>query len=128
MALHRARINSLVFGLIVGVIVGQGSGVPTSTAAPKEPPARLVVGLKGPLTPAVVKELRRTFGNRIVQMAPIGANTLVLLRRGETLEEVQRRSRLIAYVEPEVVMGAAPMARSALVVIPAPRWQKAPLK
>lgn len=134
MALLRARVNSLVIGLIIGAgLAGTGTGSGGAAAAPApprqmEPPARLVVGLKGPLTPAVIAELKRTFKGRIVQMAPVGANTLVLLRRGETLEQVQQQSKLISYVEPEVVMGAGPVARAALVVIPAPKWQKAPPK
>jgi len=86
--------------------------------------SRVVVGLKDPLTPPVIKELQQTFGPRILNIAPGGAYALVLLRPGETLEEVQAKSARIAWVEPEVVMGAAKEARQAVVVIPAPRWPK----
>ena len=125
MAILRARVNLLALGFVVGFAVGQGSDL-MSTAAPaaKEPPARLVVGLKGPLTPAVVAELKRTFRDRIVLMAPLGQDTLVLLRRGETLEEVQRQSKLIRYVEPEGLYQAAAEARKSVLLIPAPRWPK----
>lgn len=116
------RCTTLVAGIGIGVMLAQ-SPMPRADAA-KAKPSRVVVGLKDPLTPPVIRELRRTFGARLLTIAPGGAYALVLLRPGETLAAVQARSRRIAWVEPEVAMSLSPDARGAALVIPAPRAKR----
>lgn len=146
MRILRARAYSLAIGLFIGCFLGaRGTTLllPEAHAAKgqqtlkkakqivkKQQRTRVVVGLKDPLTPPVIEELNKVFRDpktgkaRIINIAPGGAYALVLLVPGETLEQVQAKSSRIAWVEPEVVMGAAQEARSAVVVIPAPRWPK----
>ena len=130
MVLPRTHPISLFVGISIGAglagpVSGQKAGrVPTPRSLTA--PMRVVVGLKDPLTPPVIRELKAVFGARIMNIAPGGAYALVLLRPGETLDEVQAKSRRISFVEPEVVMGATKEARTAVVVIPAPKWPKAP--
>jgi hypothetical protein len=82
----------------------------------------VVVALKDPLTPTTRRELERTFGERLLLIGHGDQSLLVLLRPGETLQQVQARSTLIRYVDPEDVMGIAGEERNAALLIPAPRW------
>jgi hypothetical protein len=139
----RAQAKSLTLGLLAGIFLGANGAVSTLRPAEaakedtrrraeriiqKQQKQRVVVGLRDPLTPTIIKELRSTFKSRILNLTPGNTYALVLLRPGETLAEVQARSLRIQFVEPEVAMGVAQDARMAAVVIPAPRAPKAPKK
>jgi hypothetical protein len=122
----RSRLSALVAGLSIGTVFGAcglAPGLQIACATPA-PPSRVVVGLKDPVTPAVVAELKRVFQGRILTIAPGGTYALVLLRRGETLAQIQARSRRIAWVEPEIAMGIAKQATADVLLIPAPRIAK----
>lgn len=125
MGILKGRVSTLLAGLSIGVVLGAGGVAPSLRAAHAAPaPSRVIVGLKDPVTPADIAEMKRIFRGRVLNVAPDGAYVLVLLRPGETRAQVQARSKRIKFVDPEAPMGFAKEARGDILLIPAPRAPK----
>ena len=119
---NRARFTMFTAGVACGVALSQTFFGGVASARVRKP-ARVAVALKEPLTQTVIRELRRAFGNKLL-LAPVGGSyALVLLRPGETLADVQRRTHRmnVNFVDPELAMGAARGASSAAIVLRAPK-------
>ena len=107
------RLLSRALTLLIGVGVGYGlARLPFAHAAkpstPQKPAwTRVIVGLKDPLTPPVIRELKASLGARIVTLDAGKTYVLILLRPGETLASVKARSPRIAFVEPQTVMSTS---------------------
>lgn len=117
--------RTLIAFVCLSILLATGYRLTAAPAPAKPKPARIVVGLKDPLTPEVIAELKNTFGARIVNFVVGNTYALVLLRPGETLASVQSRSKRIVWVEPEVAMGAAREPRLVAVIVPAPTAKEA---
>lgn len=122
----RARsgtIRALYFGM--RVLCGTLLQILPVNSSPARPPTlptpRVVLGLKEPLTPQVMRELKGIFQGRLLNAAPGNSYVLLILRPGETAAQVQARSPRIAFVDPEIVMGVAEPVRENVLLIPAPR-------
>ena len=117
------RLLSRALTLLIGVGVGYGlARLPFAHAAkpstPQKPAwTRVIVGLKDPLTPPVIRELKASLGARIVTLDAGKTYVLILLRPGETLASVKARSPRIAFVEPQTVMSISPDTPHTVVVL-----------
>jgi hypothetical protein len=105
-------------GLIVGGVWWRMVGGSAHTAEALT--GYMIVGLKGPAAPVALKTLAGKLKGKIVRVAPGGVFLLVKPRPGVTAQQLKDSSSVIAYVEPEVVMGLVEPARDALLVIDVP--------
>lgn len=91
--------RAVMLAAILGMLLG-GVGVYAAVAT-----GRMVIGLKQPATPAVIKQIALDTQSQIIQVSPTGAYLLVLPKKKKTPAEIKAASNKIAYVEPEKVMG-----------------------
>lgn len=111
------RASTLFLGVALGFVLAKA----TSGVADARETGRLIVGMKTPPTPAVVKELAKETKGKIVAVGPGGAFVLLLPKKGTTAEQVERAHRNISYVEPEIVMGVDDPRYETVLVVPMKR-------
>lgn len=109
----REQGKSLLAGAVLGFGLATALLRPIGAAEP-----RVIVGLKEPATPAIVKELARELKGRIVRVGPGGAFILVVPKRGTTNEQLRASSPRISYVESDVAMGVPDAGHELLLVVP----------
>jgi hypothetical protein len=114
--LHREMV---ALCLLCG-IVGFATGALAANTLPHRQEGRLVVGLKKPLTPLMMRDLNRLFPGRVVSMPTNGTYVLLLLSKGQTPLQVQKKSPLILFVEPEITMGIPGPEGSRMLLIASP--------
>ncbi len=108
---------ALMLGAILGAV---GGAVSIREAEAATTSGRVIIGLREPVTPAMLQEIRKAFRGQIIMLAPSGAYALILLPRGASFEAIKKRSPNIAYVEAEIAMGI-PTTSTTAVLMPAPR-------
>ncbi len=101
-----------------GDLAGAQPGAVEAATPRRQETGRMVVGLTRPATPDVIKQIAKDLRAQIVNVSPRGAYVLVLPRPGTTAKELARRSREVAYVEPEIVMGISDPDHDFVLVIP----------
>lgn len=121
---RRERWTSGLLGLLLGLGLGvtrvPPNGAQADPAAQKT--GRIVVGLKQPTSPPVVRAVAKALKAKVVSVAP--GSAYVLLKPGAgrlNLAQMRQAHPAIAYVEAEVVMGTAPENGALLMVIPGRR-------
>ena len=94
------------WSLLIAAVAVAGTIAAAPAVATGRPTGLVIVGLKHPATPPIVRELRREL--TIVRVAPGGVSLLVKPRKGQTIEKIEKIHPRIAYAEAEVTMSVEP--------------------
>lgn len=121
---RRERWTTGLLGLLLGLGLGLTHMPPNGAQADPaaQPTGRIVVGLKQPTSPPVVRAVAKALRAKVVSVAP-GRAYVLLSPSAKRLSLTQMRHAhpAIAYVEAEVVMGTTPESGALLMVIPGRR-------